>query len=255
MQPRRFKFFISIVFVLFVASSFAQKSEKQIGLGTGWYYHSFNDASISATSQTGGSMSLLLFYRVNGLKNRHHVQYLTTSPNIKSNYLLNRESLWTMQYAYHRKIGELNGMSFFGGVQGEFAHSIRNYSELGNSNSYYSPFPTGENVVTFSPSILLERSIEKDKLTLQAWATLFGFVAPYSYRLRDAKFKRLGNELSKIETRASYNRFLSARWEARLDYLFQFYRLNYPFENSIYTPSQITSTSHQVNLSLAYKFH
>jgi hypothetical protein len=253
MQSKRFQFFISVVFVLLAANSFAQKSEKQIGLGTGWYYHRFKDASIFNTSQTGGSMSLLLFYRANGIKNRHHVQYLTTSPSIKSNYLLNRESLWTIQYAYHRKIVEFNELSFFGGVQGEFAHASRSYSELGNSYSYNKPFSTGENVVTFSPSILLERSIEKDKLTLQCWATLFGFVAPY--RLRDAEFKGLGTDLSKIETRVSYNRFFSERWEGRLDYLFQFYRLNYPFQNSVYTPAQITSTSHQVNLSLVYKFH
>ncbi len=254
MQPKRVKFFTSVAFVLVVASSFAQRSEKQIGLGTGWYYHSFKDASISATSQTGGSMSLLLFYRANGLKNRHHAQLVYAAPSLQSSYLLAREQTGYLQYAYHRKITEIKNVSLFGGTVIDFGGSNRKYSEAQNSYTYSKPFYDGETLATLSPSILAEMSVKDGKLTLQSWIVLMGFTAHNQGRFSDGLFTGLSN-LTKVDTRLSYTKSFSKRWEGRLDYQFQFYRLNYPFPNSIYTPAQITSTSHQVNLSLAYKFH
>jgi hypothetical protein len=251
MQRKHFKFFISVVFVLLAASSFGQKSEKQIGLGTGWYYHSFKDASVSSTSQTGGSMSLLLFYRANGLKNRHHVQMVYAAPRLQSNYLLAREQTGYLQYAYHRKIGELKDISFFGGVVIEYTGSDRRYSEISNSVSYSNPFRNGELLATLSPSLLLEKSLGKDRVGVQGWANLIGLVSINDPILKDGVFA--GSDLSGLEIRASYARFFSERWKCRLDYQFQLRKLNYQFQN--YSPTNFSSSFHQVNFSLVYKFH
>jgi hypothetical protein len=252
MQPRRFKFFISVVFVLFAASSFGQKSEKQIGLGTGWYSHRFKDASISATSQAGASMSLLLFYRANGLKNRHHVQSVYAAPSLQSSYLLAREQTGYLQYAYHRKITEIKNVSLFGGTVIDFGGSNRNYSEAQNSYTYSKPFYDGETLATLSPSILAEMSVKDGKLTLQSWIALMGFTAHNQGRFSDGLFTGLNN-LTKVDTRLSYTKSFSKRWEGRLDYQFQIMHLSYQFPHYAFT--RIYSQTHLLNISLVYKFH
>jgi len=252
MHPNWFKFVISPVIFLFAVSSFAQKSEKQLGLGTGLYYHSFKDASIATTSQTGGSMSLLLFFRANGLKNRHHVQLVYAAPNLQSSYLFVSEQTGYLQYAYHRRIIESKNVSLFGGTVIDFGGSNRNYSETQNSYTYSKPFYDGETLATLSPSILAEMSVKDGKLTLQSWIALMGFTAHNQGRFSDGLFAGLNN-LTKVDTRVSYTKSFSKRWEGRLDYQFQFMHLSYQFPYYAFT--RIYSQTHLLNISVVYKFH
>jgi hypothetical protein len=245
MQPRRFKFFISVVFVLFAASSFGQKSEKQIGLGTGWYYHRFKDASISATSQTGGSMSLLLFFRANGLKNRHHVQLLYAEPSLRSTYLLAREQPVNIQYAYHRKIATIKEIIFFGGIVTDINLLYSRYSEMGNSHTYSNPYKAGEMNCSFSPSLLIEIPLSKNKISVQAWRNIAGYV--YIFGVRDIRGVVDINDFSSAGIRVSYNQNFSERWAGRIEYQTQYWTKS--------KKEDVTSIAQQVNFSLVYKFH
>jgi hypothetical protein len=104
----------------------AQKSEKQFGFGTGWYYHEFRDASIATKSQSGSSVSLVLLYRA-----------------------LAKEQTGFLQYAYHRKFLMIKDFTFFGGGVIEFGGSNRKYSEIDNSITNTSPFSDGEVLALF----------------------------------------------------------------------------------------------------------
>lgn len=243
MQPRRFKFFISVVFVLLAAPSFGQKSEKQIGLGTGWYYHSFKDASISATSQTGGSMSLLLFYRANGLKNRHHVQLLYAAPSLRSTYLLNREQVSNVQYAYHRKALLVSEFSLFAGGLLELNAFFPKYSELGNSYSYLNPLNTLESYASINPSVLIEKTLNTNKFSVQIHSVIGGYVFGGAQGSRGSVKV---NDFVNTTIRLSYCKSLSTSCAGRIDYQLQTYRLE--------KYGKISSTTHQVNFSLVYKF-
>lgn len=243
MQRKHFKFFISVVFVLLAASSFAQRSEKQIGLGTGWYYHSVKDASISATSQTGGSMSLLLFYRANGLKNRHHVQLLYAEPSLRLSYLLAREQPVNIQYAYHRKIGTIKDVSFYGGMVADLNFLYSRYSERGNSYTYSNPYKTGEINCSFSPSLLIERPMGKSMISVQAWRNIAGYVYVFGFRFIRG-FVDI-NDFSSAGIRVSYNQYFSERWATRIEYQTQYWTRSKKVD--------VTSIAHQAVFSLVYK--
>jgi hypothetical protein len=248
-----------IIIFVFVLAGFicvplllvAQKSEKQFGIGTGLYYHDFRDASIATKSQSGASVSLLFLYRASDTKNRHHVQMLYASPSLRSTYLLAEEQTGFLQYAYHRQFLKIKGFSFFGGGVIEFGGSNRKYSETDNSITNTNPFFDGETLGTLSPSVLIETTKGKGRFSLQTWATLFSYVAHNKSGLKNGKLVGL-DQLTKFDARISYSRFFSERWDGRLDYQIQTIGLDYQFPNYAFTT--ITSFSHIVNFSLAYKF-
>lgn len=230
--------------LLALPDSFAQKSEKQFGLGTGWYFHDFKDPTIATSSNTGSSVSLLLFFRSNGEKNRHHIQMLYAAPSLRSTYLLAREQTGYLQYAYHRKIGMLKEkINLYGGCLAELGGSRSSYSEIGNSYSYSYPFTTIETIAYLSPSLLAEMISRKNKFGIQLWTALVG------YKLGGSKAYRgwVGvGDFSNTGSRASYSRFFSNNWEGRMDYQFQYYTSK-KYEGT-------SSISHQVNFSVVYKF-
>lgn len=229
----------------------AQKSEKQFGFGTGWYYHEFRDASIATKSQSGSSVSLVLLYRASGIKNRHHVQLLYAAPSLRSPYLLAKEQTVFLQYAYHRKFLMIKDFTFFGGGVIEFGGSNRKYSEIDNSITNTSPFSDGEVLGTISPSVLIESTKSKGKFGLQVWAAFAGYAAHNQSGFKNGKLIGLDN-LLKFDARISYSRFFSERCDGRFDYQIQTIHLDYQFPNYAFTT--ITSFSHFVNFSLAYKF-
>jgi hypothetical protein len=237
--------FLLLCLLTLSTSSFGQKSEKQLGLGTGWYYHSFSDPTIATSSNTGSSVPILLFFRSNGEKNRHHVQILYAAPTLKSTYLLAREQTGYLQYAYHRKIGIMkNAVHFFGGGVVDANSSYFKYSETGNSYSYSYPFTTIEAITSLSPSLLAEMPLGKDKLDIQIWSAILG------YKLGGSKDVRgwvgVGNFWN-TGYRVSYRRYFSDHWDARIDYQFQYYTLK-KYEI-------ISSLAHQINFCFVYKFH
>jgi hypothetical protein len=229
--------------VILSMSSFAQKSEKQFGLGTGWYYHSFKDPTIATSGHTGSSASLLLFFRSNGEKNRHHIQLLYAAPSLRSTYLLAREQTGYLQYAYHRKMGVVKSkIHFYGGTILDLNSSYLKYSEIDNSYSYLYPFVALESIGSLNPSVLAEFPMGKDKLSIQGWTSLGGYV------FGGQKYQRgwvwIG-DFWNTGFRGSYSRYFSNKWEGRLDYQFQYYKLN-KYETT-------SSNAHQVNFSLVYK--
>jgi hypothetical protein len=194
---------------------------------------------------------LLLLYKASGEKNRHHVQLLYAAPTLGSNYLLVKEQTGFIQYAYHRKFLKIKDFTFFGGSVIEFGGSNRKYSETDNSITNGSPFLDGETLGTLSPSVLIETTKGKGRFSLQTWTTLFSYVAHNKSGLRNGKLVGL-DQLTKFDARISYSRFLSERWDGRLDYQLQTIHLDYQFPN--YSFAAITSFSHLVSFSLAYKF-
>lgn len=224
---------------------FGQKSEKHFGLGTGWYYHNFKDPLVSTVSNKGSSISLLLFFRSNGEKNRHHIEFLYATPDLQSTYLLAREQTGYLQYAYHRKIGIVkNNIHFFAGGIVNASASYLKYSEIDNSYSYLYPFVALESIGSLSPSVLAELPLGKGKLSIQAWTSLSG------YAFGGLKYQRgwvwIG-DLWNTGFRGSYSKHFSDKWEGRLDYQFQYYTLK--------RNGNTSSHAHHVNFSLVYKFH
>ncbi|MFM9840814.1 MAG: hypothetical protein ACKVOQ_21280 [Cyclobacteriaceae bacterium] len=224
--------------------SFSQKSEKQLGLGTGWYHHSFSDPTIATSSNIGSSVPILLFFRSNGEKNRHHVQLLYATPTLKSTYLSSREQTGYLQYAYHRKIGSFKVVDFFGGGLIEFSGFSRKYSEIGNRYSFLNPYQEAGVIGSLYPSLLVELPTAKNKFSIQSWITSFGSISPLS-RLSAIEYLGL-NDFFKIESRASYCKYFSIRWEGRVDYQFQYYALS--------KDQKFSSSTHQLNFSMIYRF-
>jgi hypothetical protein len=221
-----------------------QNNHSQIGFGTGWYYKSFYDQSISESSDTGYSMPLLLFFRSNTEKNRHHLQLLFTAPTLTSPNLLVRDQTGCLQYAYHRMTGYLKkNINLFVGGLIELNGSYLRYSEKGNSYSYSYPFTTLESNGSLSPSVLVEMPLKNDKITIQAWTAIVG------YNFGGLKYERgwvwIG-DFSNTGARISYSKYFSNSWEGRVDYQFQYFTLT--------KIESISSYVHQFNFSLVYKF-
>lgn len=237
--------FVLVVLLTLSLSSMAQNKDKQIGFGTGLYYKTFDDRSISAERLTGSSMPFLFFFRSNSEKNRHHIEVLYATPNLQSTYLLAREQTGYLQYAYHRKIGTVNSnIHFFAGGVINTAASYLKYSEIDNSYSYLYPFAALESIGSLSPSVLAELPLRKDKLSIQVWTSLGGYV------FGGLKYQRgwvwIG-DFWNTGFRGSYSKYFSDKWEGRLDYQFQYYTLK--------KNESTSSHAHQVNFSLVYKFH
>jgi hypothetical protein len=224
---------------------FGQKSEKQFGFGTGWYHQGFNDPTVSTSTNTGSSVSVHLFFRSNGKNSIHRLQLLYAAPSLNSTYLLTREQTIYLQYAYHRKIGTMkNKIQFYGGVVFDINGSYLRYSEMGNSYSYLYPFNWIESIGSLGSSVLIEVPFEKNKISLQAWISLVGYVFGGARSQRG--WVGIG-DFSNLNSRISYSRYFSDRWEGRIDYQWQLYTLA-KYEN-------LSSVVHQVNFSLVYKFY
>jgi hypothetical protein len=238
------KKYVVLFFLTLPIVSFGQKSEKQFGFGTGWYHQDFNDPTISTSTNTGSSMSVQLFFRSNSENNRHNLQLLYAAPSLNSTYLLTRVQTEYFQYAYHRKIGMVKSkIHFFGGVVFDINFSFLKYSEIGNSYSYSNPFKWIESIGSLSPSAIIEVPFRKDKLNIQAWFALTGYVFGGAKSQRGSVSIR---DFSNFNSRISYSRYFSDRWEGRVDYQLQLYTLS-KYES-------LSSVVHQLNFSLVYKF-
>jgi hypothetical protein len=236
-----FSLLINLLTFSFV--SFGQKSAKQFGFGTGWYHHEFKDQAVATSVNKGSSIPILLFFRSNGEKNRHHLQFSFTPLKLESTYLLTQEKVICFQYAYHKKLTEINGFSFYGGGLIEMNAFFLKYSEKNNSYSYSFPFSTLESHGSLNPSILIEKSLSKQKFTVQGWFALFGYV--FGGLVYERGWVGIGDFMN-TGVRVSYSRYFSDHWEGRLDYQFQHYSLA-KYENT-------SSSAHQVYFSMVYKF-
>lgn len=188
-------------------------------------------------------MSLLLFYRANGIKNRHHVQLVYAEPSLRSSYLLAREQPVNIQYAYHRKIGIIKDISFYGGMVTDINLLYSRYGEVGNSYTYSLPYKAGEINCSFSPSLLIEIPINKNKISFQAWRNISGYV--YVFGFKDIRGLVDTNDFSSAGIKASYNQYLSERWAARIDYQTQYWTRSKKVD--------VTSIVHQAVFSLVCK--
>jgi hypothetical protein len=101
---------------------------------------------------------------------------------------------------------------------------------------------------SLNPSILVEKALGPDRLSLQVWAAILSSVVHDAYSLTpdtESSFVSVG-KFSKTEARISYSRHLSPRWDARVDGQLQFYALS--VEEALY------QLSCQGIISIAYKF-
>ncbi len=180
-------------------------SDKQIGFSVGVYNKGFKDESISASRNSGTSMSFLLFFRSNDAGKRLHLQLLLSAPTLTSTNLLTRDKSGYLHYSQHRRIKNLkNNVNLFLGGVAEINGAYLKYSERGNSYSYSNPFATLESNVSLSPSALLEMPFGTSAITVQAWTALVG----YSFGgFKNARGWVWIKDFSNTGVRASYTKF------------------------------------------------
>ena len=222
--------------------------DRHIGFGTGYAYDALKSERVSNFTQVGATSVWQFLYRINQEKNRHHFQFYyssstlhSSSSGLKTDAIRGQE-----QYAYHRRIGTGNGrISVFGG--GVFDGNL-NYRQNTTSVNLGTQ-KDGQLVFSLSPSVLAEMPLGKDMVAIQGWASMIAFARQSGYSL---SYPAENNWLTiptffKIESRMSYVRYFSERWDGRLDYQFQYYKMQ-KYETVI-------GLSHQFVFSLVYKFH
>lgn len=218
---------------------------KQIGIGTGLSLNALKSELISPYTHKGNSAPLQLFFRSGTELSRHHVQlqYLASVLKSSSAGLATDEEGGYLQYAYHMRVTRIkDNLILFGGAVVNAQGTKRTNLFRGNIGNNI----TGELIASLSPSLLAELSLKNDKLSAQLWFPIFAFLYQQSYALGpdDGYWLSLSN-FTGFDWRVSYDKYLSERWNARLDYQFQFYRLS-KFET-------LALLRNQVAISLVYK--
>ena len=125
-----------------------------------------------------------------------------------------------------------------------FVGSKRTNSGIGTSEASYI---TGEGFILLGPSALIEMPIGKDFASSQIGASLIGtsYQAGYA-RSEPYNENWLGvQDLFYFDWRTGYCKSLNHHWFARIDYLFQYYRLS-KYES-------LASISNQISLGITYK--
>jgi hypothetical protein len=218
---------------------------KQIGFGVGLSFNAVKSELISPYTFKGNAAPLQLYFRSGKAISRHHLQlqYLSSSLTSISKGLITDEEGGCLQYAYHRRLTKTtSNLAVFGGAvvnaQGTQRTNLFNGS-VGNNI-------TGELLISFSPSLLAELHFKKDKASAQVWSPVLAFCYQRGYALgpEGGDMLSFGN-FSGFEWRVSYDRHLSERWNVRLDYQFQFFRLT-KFET-------LASLRNQITISLVFK--
>jgi len=238
-----------IIFVGFITlsiQSFGQRSEKQIGFGSGLSYYAVKNNSISSFTHTGRSLPIILFFRLNSEKNRHHAQFFYTAPNLEPASKLVSTQMQTgyFQYAYHRRFAHAKEKIRF------FAGAVVNYSGVHRVTSWNNGFSdvTGEVFRSISPSILAEISLKESNISIQAWSSLLAYTATNGYTKWDNETNWLSlADFSSVDMRVTYIRNLSKKLGVRFDYKFEYYHLQK------YQP--VVLLSHQTLFSIFYKIH
>ncbi len=220
----------------------------QIGLGTGYVYNAIRSDVISPLKQTGSAMPLHVYYRLEGNRDMFFVRYTFSSISLSSAYkeLIASQTSHRMDVAYHRRFSSGSAkVSIWGGAVLGLQFYARSYSSpsgngsAGNDNvkEYYA---------SVSPSLLLKREVPHGMVALQIWASALAYATypKYALGLTESRVVSTGTYRT-FESRLSYVRHLSKRWDARVDGQFQFY--------SLQTPQAISQANLQLISSLAFK--
>lgn len=227
--------------------SFGQKSQVQIGIGAGWANYSIKNESVSSFIHSGSTLPITLFFRSSGNKGRHQLQLNYVSVNLSSSSggLVTKLQTGCLQYSHHRKaLGIKNKLYLYVGGTLNFIGSKRTNSGIGSSEASYI---TGEGFITFGPSALIEMPIGRDFASSQIGTSLIGISYQAGYaRSEPYRENWLGTQsLFYFYWRTGYCKGLNDHWFARIDYLFQYYRLS-KYES-------LASIANQISLGIIYK--
>lgn len=222
-------------------------ASKQIGVGMGLSFNALKSELISPYKHKGNSAPLQLYFRSGREVSRHHVQLQYFSSNLESisNGLGTNEEGGYLQYAFHRRVLNVKDrLVILGGVTVNAQVTKRTnlfYGSTGNNIA-------GELIASLSPSLLVERSFKRDKISAQLWSPVFAFLYQQGYALGPLGGSLLSlHNFAELDGRISYDRHLSERWNARFDYQFQIHRLS-KFET-------FALLRNQVMVSMAYKIN
>jgi len=237
----------SLAQLTIVISGFSQPVPRiQGGLGSGFAYFALKNELVSSYSHNGGSAPLQLIFRLNTNQDRHFLQlnYISLALKSTSQAIKTEDTRVGMQYAYHRKIGSTkNEFVFYAGLVLDTKTSRRHNTIDGVQTGRNT---MGEITTSLSPSLYIEKSIRNDVAGLQCWSALLTYAVQSGYTLSNPeKMDMLGpGEFKELDTRIFYNKFLTSRIVARVDYQFQVYKIS-KYET-------VSSLSHQVVFSLLY---
>jgi hypothetical protein len=233
------------------ASSFSQvAATKQIGLGTGISFNALKSELISPYTHKGSAAPIQLFFRSGKEISRHNVQlqYFGYKLNSASDGLSTSDLRGYLQYTYHRRIKNFkNKVTLFGGAVFSGNGSLRD--NWINSNRIPGNNQAGELTFSFSPSLLLERPVKRSCFSFQGWLAVLNLTLQPGYALsypERTNWLSLG-DYTEFNSRFSYSKYVSNRFDLRIDYQFSFSHLtNY---------ETLGYVSNQVVTSLAYKIN
>ncbi|MCX8492382.1 MAG: hypothetical protein ORN54_15095 [Cyclobacteriaceae bacterium] len=221
---------------------------KQIGLGAGLSLNALKSDLISPYTHQGNSAPFQLYFRSGRAISRHHVQLQYSEYNLSSSSggLSTSDQRGYLQYAYHRKIRNFkNSVTVFGGVV--FLGNGSQRDNLINSKRVPGNNQAGELNISFSPSLLLEWSVKRSCFSFQGWLAVLNLTVQSGYALsfpEQINWLSLG-DYTEYNSRFSYSKYVSSRFDLRIDYQFSFAHLtNY---------ETLRYVSNQVVASLAYK--
>jgi hypothetical protein len=223
---------------------------KQIGFGTGLSFNALKSELISPYTHKGNSSPLQLFFRSGREFNRHHVklQYAEYNLSSSSGSLSTIDQRGYLQYAYHRKLKNLKGnVTLFGGAV--FLGNDSQRDNLINGKRVPGNNQAGELNISFSPSLLLEWSVKRSCFSFQGWLAVLNLAVQPGYALsfpEQINWLSLGDYIE-YNSRFSYSKYVSSRFDLRIDYQFSFARLT-NYETLGYVSDQIiTSLTYKLN--------
>lgn len=239
---------VAMLFALGVRGQDTVRVKGQIGFGTGYVYNAIRSEVISPLKQTGSSMPLHVYYRLEGNRDIFFVRYSYSSISLSSAYkeLIASQTSNRMDVAYHRRLNSGSAkVSIWGGVVLGLQIFARTYSSP-SGNGSASNDNVKEYYASLSPSLLMERKVPHGSVALQMWASALAYATypKYALGLTESSVVSTGTYRT-FESRLSYVRHLSKRWDARIDGQFQFYSLE--------TPQAISQANLQLISSLVFK--
>ncbi len=252
-MPRDTRPFLILLLFIFSWMHCAGQDSSRIargmfGIGTGYAYSALKNETFSPLIQSGSGLPVQVFYRQSTAQRKLHGQFYYSSLSLTSDFdaLTTDEQNYQFQFADHYRLGKRQRKitTWVGFVID--AQAVQRSFSSPNGNGSAGNNSSDEGFFSFNPSVLFENKIRNNAISLQIWFSAVAYVIWPAKGIDqiDSKVMSIGS-FSKTEARLSYSKYLSPRWEGRIDGQFQFYALT--IDQTLY---KINS---QVIASIAYK--
>jgi len=255
----KYLFQLLISIILIVNSTYAQTNKKhRIGLKLGIGHYNLRDKLVSPLMYSGYRTPMQLYYKYEGLKNRHSIQISYNNGEISSSVNNTADELAAgFRYGYHRLMSSLlndKGKFFLGGIwDNYFLYRDYFFRSYVPGYSGYTDLNTWELVSSLNLSFLAEyHTSRENKFIFQTIIPFVAIVMRPSYsllppdnilKLKDPASPSIGeifsagdivtlNNYFLVNLLFSYEKNISSFVNLRWSYSFTFYRISQPFKTT-----------------------